>query len=177
MKKSKTHVIGVRVDEKLKDQIEKIREENPSFLREIIEKSTILSAVHKKFPAYSVDANMWKIQFKHTTKTGITKMANAIYQLICKNSDTDNLFERLSIMTTWFTIHNISCTLKDEEDHANILVNHELGKNFSRLILEIIHLLANNSTTWKGVSKNDFDISKTDYSEIHLFTSISGIKF
>ena len=175
MKKSKTHVIGVRVDEKLKDQIEKIREENPSFLREIIEKSTTLSIVHKKFPAYSVDGNMWKIQFKHTTKTGLVEMADAIYRLILKNSDADNLFERLSVMTTWFTIHNISCTLTEEENHVNILINHDLGKNFSKLILEIIRLLSNNSKSWKGDSKNDFDISKTEYSEIHLFTSIYGV--
>ena len=78
-------------------------------------------------------------------------------------------------MTTWFTIHNISCTLTEEENHVNILINHDLGKNFSKLILEIIRLLSNNSKSWKGDSKNDFDISKTEYSEIHLFTSIYGV--
>ena len=175
MKKSKSHVIGVRVDEELKDQIEKIRKENPSFLREIIEKSTTLSTIHKKFPAYSVDANMWKIQFKHTTKSGLAEMARAIHRLILKNSDTDALSERLSIMTTWFAIHNISCVLIEEENHVNILINHDLGKNFSKLIIEIIRLLSNNSNSWKGHSKNDFVISKIEYSEIHLFTSISGI--
>ena len=35
------------------------------------------------------DGNMWKIQFKHTTKTGLVEMADAIYHLILKNSDTN----------------------------------------------------------------------------------------
>ena len=40
MVKSKTEVIAVRIDGDLKKQIEELKSENPSFLREVVEKAT-----------------------------------------------------------------------------------------------------------------------------------------
>ena len=172
MVKSKTEVIAVRIDGDLKKQIEELKSENPSFLREVVEKATKLSALHKKFPSYSVDAIMWKTQFEYTTKSGLIEMAKIIHNLLCQNSGSDNLNERLSVMLAWFSIHNITSNLTESEGTLNILVNHDLGKNFSRLIIEIIHFLSVNSNYWND-DKHKFTVEKTEFSDIHLFTNIS----
>ncbi len=144
----RTEVVGIRVPSSLKKRIEDLSKIDKGHLRRsleyIVNTGELLTIPDD---VYTVDKKFWHSQWEYMSRSSSIKLANHMMLVFKKNSSIQNFDDYISAAISWFVAHNMTVNTRKTNDTYNLLIVHNIHKNYSIHASEVFNLIAKRTNT------------------------------